>query len=576
LLTYADLLLPDSTAEKYTAEFLNAKAYDYNLAPDSRTSTKYQRKLLREIQYLINRKGTPIAVQTLVEAMTGFNADVTINENLMLSNQDSNFRNGVGGWQSIGQCNLHDRNFYVGVPTGTEAFIQDSASVGQVAIGAVPSWIENGVASPITRGVPVTGGTEYTFSYYQKKNSGTVTVTPKIHWYDSTGMLLRVETTTGTAVTTSWAKVSLTKTAMSKVSTYLTKLAISSSVMTVTVPSTTGIEVGDPISVTFNSPTYKTESGVKTVTAKTGTTLSFATSLGNLSIINMSGTVTRNEAVYAGFSLHFDNAITTNYSSVIQYGLLPDNYVLFDAVQFAKSSATSFSEARGIKIRIYPAKTNVIYNPSFESNTTGWVVPSGSTTPAAVPPGMVSGTQSLKSTITTSNTVSYTTNSGDISSGKFYTFSFYAKSTAAKTGSIKLTPIDGSTAGTAVSSSIALTTSWTKYSLTEFIPETYVTPKLKCEIIGDASGFDIYVDAVQLEAGYSATDYFDGSMGTLGAAWAGTANTSKSYIYPNKDARLTRLFLEIKNWLPINTPYVVTSESGIETVSGIPIKGFSS
>ena len=63
-----------------------------------------------------------------------------------------------------------------------------------------------GISAPITKGVPVTAGSAYTFSVYSTAGSTVRTITPKIRWYTRFGVL--ISTTSGTATantTTEWA-----------------------------------------------------------------------------------------------------------------------------------------------------------------------------------------------------------------------------------------------------------------------------------------------------------------------------------------------------------------------------------
>jgi hypothetical protein len=103
------------------------------------------------------------------------------------------------------------------------------------------------------------------------------------------------------------------------------------------------------------------------------------------------------------------------------------------------------------------------------------------------------------------------------------------------------------------------------------LPTTFAkaTTDLRVKIYGTTvgSGVTIQLDQAQLEDGYAATNYFDGSIPNIGAGWtSGNANenNSTSYLYPNRVTKLLRLNTEISNYLPINRPYFVISNVGIE------------
>jgi hypothetical protein len=92
--------------------------------------------------------------------------------------------------------------------------------------------------------------------------------------------------------------------------------------------------------------------------------------------------------------------------------------------------------------------------------------------------------------------------------------------------------------------------------------------------LGEGAGNFLYFDASLLEKGYLATDYFDGNYNQRGAYWLGTVNDSMSVMYRNKATRLDRFVHEIKDYLPLNTSYVVTS--GFNDVYSLEGSGLTS
>jgi hypothetical protein len=579
LMTLADFLLPDYTAANFSTSILDAKAYDLGLTQDNRASTKYQRQLVREARYIYGSKGTPKSVTTLIEAMTGFDVALTSSPNLMTSNQDSTFRRGVGLWKTYNGCAVYARNFFTPVPIATEANTIDLRYTGQVAIKTAGAWMSNGVTRPVTEGIKVSPNTEYTFSYYQQKNTGapTVTSTPSVFWFDIYGNKIRQVTGSNYTVTTSWAKQSVTATAPPAATANITQFQISSGTATVTMASTSAFTTNDPVLINIpQSGAYAGFSKKVTVTVASGTTLTFTTTDGNVTVGTGAATVgnaSREAAAFAGVQLTFNNVVTgsVSYDAAVAQTGYPDYYVLLDSMQFAVSSVTSFNEARGITATLAPSKTNYILNPSFETNTTGWSTTAGTLTrESRFPPGLAAGSKCLQVVTSVSSVVSTTTNAGTSIAGRHYTLSVYLRANAGTpTVTVSLTPIDNGTLGTAASKAVVLSTSWQRFEVTAFVPLSYTNISFKASV---TTSVQIDIDAVQVEQAYVARDYFDGSMTELGAS---VASNGESILFYNKAERLSRLFVELTKYLPNNTPYIVRSSTGIETVQGSRFANFS-
>lgn len=215
IFTFADLLLPDRDGTNYSVDLLRAKSFEFNLPLDGQRSHKIQQKMVREAQYIASRKGTKTALETLAEALTGFNSVVTVSPNLMLSAQDSSFYKGVGMWKTVGGCTLAVDKITTTPSKVTFAPDLDKAIdfvyCGKVVTSSANSQITNGSSSPVTQGIPVSAGTQYTFSAYVK-NASSGTVTPTVRWYNVAGEFLEADTTTAWSTSSSWAKRTLTAT----------------------------------------------------------------------------------------------------------------------------------------------------------------------------------------------------------------------------------------------------------------------------------------------------------------------------------------------------------------------------
>lgn len=96
LTTFIDLIKPVHEATNLTPERLSLALQSLDLPIENRDSTRFQRQLVREANYIYGAKGTRLGIGDFVESMTGYNTAVTPSPNLFLSNQDSTFRD----WQS--------------------------------------------------------------------------------------------------------------------------------------------------------------------------------------------------------------------------------------------------------------------------------------------------------------------------------------------------------------------------------------------------------------------------------------------------------------------------------------------
>ena len=274
-------------------------------------------------------------------------------------------------------------------------------------------------------------------------------------------------------------------------------------------------------------------------------------------------------AYYVGIEIKFA-ASGTYYVDMLQ--------VETNADLATQSSYSNYEEARGVVVRLEPTKVNYIYNPSFDNTThtdpTDWVwtgINAFDESLSTTAPGIFDGSHMLELETIDGTNFTLTTRTDPIISGNsYYTFSVYAKTDASteavsfklgaygEAGTLLLND-DGSTAETIYTPTGGVTSTWTRYSVRVFVPTNDEAVYLKVTILGEGSGNFLYFDASLLEKGYLATDYFDGNYNQRGAYWLGTVNDSMSVMYRNKTTRLDRFVHEIKDYLPLNTSYVVTS-----------------
>jgi hypothetical protein len=187
ILTLTSMLAPDASGRNVNPGLLLAQADQLGITQGSLDITKSQKKLVRDAIYTYSRKGTSTSFGTLAEDVTGFAPTITVSQNLMLSNQDSTFNNGVGSWIELGDCALSVANDIY--PPTVEALAIDMNYTGKVVVATAGARLSNGESSPKTKGIPVTAGQRYFFSYYIKSVVEAVEpVTPSVTWYDFNGV----------------------------------------------------------------------------------------------------------------------------------------------------------------------------------------------------------------------------------------------------------------------------------------------------------------------------------------------------------------------------------------------------
>lgn len=184
-------------------------------------------------------------------------------------------------------------------------------------------------------------------------------------------------------------------------------------------------------------------------------------------------------------------------------------------------------------------RRNLVPNPSFEVNTTGWAANTGTPTLARITTSFYKGVASLRFTATAAGFMLATTPTGTsgmpVVAGQKYTVSAYVQ--AATTGRMSTVGIYWYTAaGAAISNSFSGSTdsvgSWTRRSYTLTAPATAAFAAVGVSFDNNIIGEQHYVDAVMLEKSGSLGSYFDGAStpasGYEAYAWTGTANQSAS------------------------------------------------
>lgn len=654
LLTFIDLLLPNHLYTNFSPDLLDAKAYEFGFKSENRASTRYQRRLVREATYLSTHKGTLDAIGTLIESMTGYIPNISRNSNLMLSTQDSTFLGGTGSWVSIGPVALSTTQ--VIVPPSGETYAIDDSFVGVAVVELAGSKIVLGTADPILYGIPVSGGTSYTFSGYLKATAAGGTTATKIYWYDYQGDV--ISSSSGTdSLSTSWSKKSLTATSpttavyagleitFTAAKTYhLDMLQFSESSVTnfhearsveiqvtptkhnyITNPSfenatlaTTGWTTVGGSSATKDtvgpSPAFTvygppgldtgnsylnvkgaTSSGVYTnvtsaevISSKTAgsfytfsmyaraTTAIITAASGNGTTV----TYTANNSFIVGQTISITNLTTSsgdslNLKNVVIASVSSTNFTVTNTtvgtasgtqagyVEYLSSATVTAASGNGTTVT-YTAVNNFVVGQ--EVSITGLRVGTGSS---------LNLSNVLVASATSSNFTVTNSTVGVADTGQDGVATYNVKS--------QITVIADPVTGDNFSNTkeVTLTHDWARFEVNIFIPGNTPLTSIQCRVntqdraVPREIPYSIDYESAMFELGFRATDYFDGDYLIQGAEWTGTASESESYLYQNKEAKLTRLQQELPRQLPLGTPYTVESMDGIEQVTGSYFKGFA-
>lgn len=177
------------------------------------------------------------------------------------------------------------------------------------------------------------------------------------------------------------------------------------------------------------------------------------------------------------------------------------------------------------------AITNIILNPSFETNTTNWTAQLGATLAQYAGAAYV-GAYSLRITHVASTTSGASTLYTTSTQGT-YTASCYLKAYAAADVGLNCSLLMRFTYSDATTSDVSvnhtLTTAWTRVQVTATTNGAKTLSNITVFVRDLLSGaaHDSLVDAVQLENASFAGAYLDGSLGS-GHSWSGTAHASTS------------------------------------------------
>jgi len=264
------------------------------------------------------------------------------------------------------------------------------------------------------------------------------------------------------------------------------------------------------------------------------------------------------------------SSITSTSDATSVYAIITIAYsaagtYYIDQVCMQTGASAVYDEARSIDIFLNPKKSNLIKNPSFETNVTDSWTATGSPTitqNADVSDLAYSGIKSAKVVATGAWTLK--SNTMSITRGLFYTASGLFKATTSLTVSLVARNSGGTIVGVSTTSVLGTAANWSEFTSTILTDATTSTASTY-EIVFSGGSGTFYLDCIQFEKSPTATDYFDGSLPSdFGAVWEGTAHNSFSHLYPTKPQKIQRLGKTLVDWVPQNTFWRLRTYGGVE------------
>jgi hypothetical protein len=220
------------------------------------------------------------------------------------------------------------------------------------------------------------------------------------------------------------------------------------------------------------------------------------------------------------------------------------NSQYFTKWQLERSLSTflprDYNPAREIQVVVKADRVNLVPNPSFEVNTTGWS-PNANCTIARSTAQAYTGTASLEMTATAlGNMQAYHVNNRfPVTPGSTYTAQMrYRPNTTPR--NVRVFIGWYTSAGAFISSSVGPLASevsgeWVLATGTAVAPSNAASGVVFSYVDAAAAGEVHYIDAVMVEAGSEVGTYFDGTFGD-DYIWenGGTAHNARSYYYENR------------------------------------------
>ena len=419
--------------------------------------------------------------------------------------------------------------------------------------------------SPVVSGVPVTTGTQYTFSIYTAAGSSTRAVTTKINWYDRFGTL--ISTSTGSPVTNATGDFSSSKrpyvtgTAPSNCWYAVPVISIASVAASAsneyhyfdaaqfeTSATATEFDEARQIHITLRGQRINELINPNFVSPLTPWTVTGGSTTANTSL---------KEATADSYSV-VSTTISNNVATVTlstPHILKVGSSVYISNIAGSGVTATNYNGTRTITaVTLTSFSFAVTATNQTSKNTTGNSWASG---------------HALQVTATGSSAVIKSWNGSTTSQlmpiyypETSYTFSLYSQTTSATetvTPSITWYDQDYNVLSTATGTAFSINNAgWSRPYITAIAPTETAYASVALTWSTAASSEVIYVDQALFENNNFVLDYFDGSEGQAEAYdlfWeGGVPNASRSHFYKNRFVIETRLITDvIASLVPMGT-----------------------
>jgi hypothetical protein len=206
--TYATNLMYSSDTTFVDGRYVPQMMKQFGLKYEPEIGLKQSRSLLRNAIKIYKTKGSYDGLITYLKAFTGYDVVVTTGVNKFLDFNCSSFEEGIGFWASTTATLSQQLN----ISGSFTAYIESTApsTYPNSALGALKVLVTSsgtvdldcGFSTPITKGIPVSPGTAYSFSIYGRANSTNRTATATIKWFDRFGNYISSNAGTGLSLTT--------------------------------------------------------------------------------------------------------------------------------------------------------------------------------------------------------------------------------------------------------------------------------------------------------------------------------------------------------------------------------------
>lgn len=157
------------------------------------------RVLLQNAVKIYAERGSSNGLKTFVSAFTGYNCDIKPVTNLMLSLNDSSFRESIGFWESLTNATLSRGTATTETPavspyeepTSPSNFPNSAVGFLKVTVPAAgAAELVCGKSAILTRAIPVEPGAQYALSTYSQAKTAARNIVVDIRWYAVDGTFI--------------------------------------------------------------------------------------------------------------------------------------------------------------------------------------------------------------------------------------------------------------------------------------------------------------------------------------------------------------------------------------------------